>query len=120
MRVEFVRPGADALAWLTSVVSESKFAAPLQPVTVIVPNYTLGRFVRRHIGRTQGYVNLHSVRMVELALAICGGPGELELVTPALELGAVRTAVERRGGELRRLGHHYPLYRELLELFREM
>jgi ATP-dependent helicase/nuclease subunit B len=120
MQVEFVRPGADALAWLTRLVAELKLVAPLQPVTLVVPNYTLGRFVRRHVGRTQGYVNLHSVRLVELALALCGGPGELELVTPALELGAVRTAVERCGGELRSLGHHYALYRELLELFREI
>jgi hypothetical protein len=35
-------------------------------------------------------------------------------------MGAARSAVQAAGGGLRALAHHYPLYQELLRLFREL
>src|SRR4030081_1539845 len=92
MQVDLVRPGRDSLDWLLQSVTDLKSADPLQPVTGVVPKYVLGRFVSRHVGRARGSVNLHAVRLADLALTILGGPSEIPaLLTPTLELGAARS-----------------------------
>src|SRR5260221_13143501 len=98
MQVDLVRPGRDGLDWLRCCVAELKSADPLQPVTVVVPNYVLGRFVTRHLGRARGSVNLHAVRLADLAATVLGGPSEIHRpLTSSLEIGAARSAVDSAG-----------------------
>jgi hypothetical protein len=63
MHVDLVRPGRASLDWLSHTVAALKAGDSLQPVTIIVPNYVLGRFVGRHLGRPEGVVNVHAVRL---------------------------------------------------------
>ncbi len=74
--IEYVRPGRTALAWLEKRVAELKCGDPLRPVSVIVPNYLLGRFARRHLARAGGFiqVNVRTLRLVELAASIAPPP----------------------------------------------
>src|SRR5688500_6283882 len=121
MQVDLVRPGRASLAWLSRCVAELKCGDPLQPITIVVPNHVLGRFIGRQLGRTAAVVNVRAVRLEDVALTVLGGPSEIpNQLTPSLELGAARSAVDSAGGGLRTLAHHYPLYQELLRLFREL
>lgn len=121
MQIELVRPGPDGLEWLRLAVAREKAGAPFDPVTLVVSNHVQGRFVERYLGRSQGYVNLRALLLGQLAVGVLGGPAYASTsLTPALELGAARSALEQTGGGLRALAHHYPLYRELLRLFREL
>jgi hypothetical protein len=66
-------------------------------------------------------VNVPAARLVDLAVTLVGSPAELpELLTPALEIGAVRAAVDSAGLGPRNLSQHYPLYQELMHPFREL
>jgi RecB family exonuclease len=121
MQVDFVRPGLESLEWLNRGVAELKDGAPLEPISIVVPNYVLGRFVTRHLARASGLVNVHAVRLADLAMSLLGGPAQVpRLLTTPMEMGAVRSALESSRAGLRGLAHHYPLYRELLKLFREL
>src|SRR5216684_551378 len=121
MHVDLVRPGPASLEWLSQCVAQAKAGAPLDPVTIVFSNYVLGRAVQRHLGRTLGVANVHPVRLADLAVSVLGGPANVpRLLNTALEMGAARSAVQAAGDGLRALAHHYPLYEELLRLFREL
>src|ERR1700686_2660387 len=121
MQVDLVRPGPASLAWLSQCVAELKAGSPLDPGTIVVSNYVLGRAVQRHLGRAQGVANVYPVRLADLAVSVLGGPANVpRLLNTALEMGAARSAVQAAGGGLRALAHPYPLYQELLRLFREL
>jgi ATP-dependent helicase/nuclease subunit B len=121
MQVELVRPGPASLEWLSDCVAQAKAGAPLDPVTIVVSNYVLGRAVQRYLGRGLGVANVYPVRLADLAVAVLGGPADIpSLLNTSLEMGAARSAVQSAGGGLRALAHHYPLYQELLRLFREL
>jgi ATP-dependent helicase/nuclease subunit B len=121
MHVDLVRPGPASLEWLGQCVAQAKVGAPLAPVTIVVSNYVLGRAVQRHLGRALGVANVHPVRLADLAVSVLGGPANIpRLLNTALEMGAARSAVQAAGDGLRALAHHYPLYQELLRLFREL
>src|SRR5450755_2579639 len=121
MQVELVRPGPASLEWLRQCVAQAKANSPLDPVTIVVSNYVLGRSVQRHLGRAQGVANVYPVRLADLAVSVLGGPADVPgLLSTSLEMGAARSAVQAAGGGLRALAHHYPLYQELLRLFREL
>jgi ATP-dependent helicase/nuclease subunit B len=121
MQVDLIRPGRASLDWLTQCVAQAKAGGPLNPVTIVVSNYVLGRAVQRHLGRQLGIANVHVVRLADLAVSVLGGPANIPpLLNTALEMGAARSAVQSAGNGLRALGHHYPLYQELLRLFREL
>ena len=115
MQVDLVRPGPASLEWLSQCVAQAKAGKPLNPVTIVVSNYVLGRAVQRHLGRAVGVANVHPVRLADLAVSVLGGPANVpRLLNTSLEMGAARSAVQAAGGGLRALAHHYPLYQELL------
>jgi hypothetical protein len=53
-QVDFIRPDLDALTWLRGPVAECKRDSLLQPVTVIVPNCVIGRFILRELAHEPG------------------------------------------------------------------
>ena len=121
--IEYVRPGRTALAWLAQSVAELKCGDPLRPVTVIVPNYVLGRFARRHLARAGGFiqVNVRTLRMVELAANIAPPPVEgRDALDPILEASAVRAALMAADTVLTPLAHQLSVHDTLLTLFREI
>ncbi|HLZ31509.1 MAG TPA: PD-(D/E)XK nuclease family protein [Chloroflexota bacterium] len=121
MQVDLVRPGPASLEWLTHCVARAKVSSALDPVTVVLSNYVLGRAVQRHLGRAGGVVNVRPGRLADLAVSVLGGPANIpDTLNTSLEMGAARSAVQAVGGGLRALAHHYPLYQELLRLFREL
>ena len=69
MRVAFVRPGRDGLAWLGEQLPELKQGDALAPVTIVVPNYLSGRFAGRVLAREHGWVNLRFSRLADVAIA---------------------------------------------------
>src|SRR5437870_4880350 len=110
MQVDLVRPGPASLEWLSHCVAQAKAGGPLDRVTIVVSNYVLGRALLRHLGYAHGVANVHPVRLADLAVAVLGGPANVpRLLNNALELGAVRSAVQVAGNGLRALAHHYPL-----------
>src|SRR6266852_1110961 len=121
MHVDLVRPGPASLEWLSQCVTQAKAGGPLDPVTIVVSNYVQGRAVQRHLGRVYGVANVHPIRLADLAVSVLGVPANVpRLLNTALEMGAARSAVQAAGDGLRALAHHYPLYQELLRLFREL
>ena len=49
--IQFVRPGQQGLEWVARSIARLKEGDPLRPITVVVPNYFAGRYVRRYLGK---------------------------------------------------------------------
>jgi hypothetical protein len=106
MQVDLVRPRPASLEWLGQCVAQAKADTPLDPVTIVVSNYVLGRAVQRYLARAHGVANVHAVKLSDLAVSILGGPANVpSLLNTALEMGAARSAVQAAGGGLRALAH---------------
>src|SRR4051794_21173962 len=89
--VEFVRPGVATHAWVQRTVAEVKDGDPLAPVTVIAPNYYAGRQIRWTLAGSDGYVNVRTMLLGDLAEQILGAAAiDQEPLTPVLEQSAVR------------------------------
>ena len=96
---------------LSQCVADAQDGAPLDPVTVVISNYVLGRSVLRDLGRGHGVANVHAVRLADLAVSVLGGPAAApSLLNTVLEMGAARSAVQIAGDGLRALSHHCALY----------
>src|SRR3954451_22827992 len=120
-RIEFVRPGRMAHAWVERTVRELKDGDPFAPVTLIVPNYYAGRQIRWTLASGGGYVNVRSMLLGDLAEQVLGLDADtMEPLTPVLEQSAVREATHRTGGALAPVAQHPALHHTLLQLFREL
>ena len=116
--IERVRPGRTAQEWVRRSVAELKGNDALAPVTLIAPNYYAGRQTRWALARVDGYLNVRSMLLTDVAAQIAGL--EVDALTPVLEESAVRAAIGVVGGVLDSVAHHRSLHRALFQLFREI
>ena len=119
--IERVRPGRTAQEWVRRSVAELKGDDALAPVTLIAPNYYAGRQTRWALARADGYLNVRSMLLTDVAAQIAGLEVDgVEPLTPVLEESAVRAAITEVGGVLASVAHHRSLHQVLLQLFRDI
>ncbi|MBV9327888.1 MAG: PD-(D/E)XK nuclease family protein, partial [Chloroflexi bacterium] len=86
-----------------------------------MPNYYAGRQIRWGLAADDGYVNVRTLLIGDLAEQVLGVRlSGLSPLTPVVEQSAVRVAARLTGGVLEPVAHHPALHESLLHLFREM
>src|SRR4051812_28174717 len=116
--VSFVRPGSGALDWLADTLAALRRADPLRPVTVIVPNYNAGLFLRRRLAERGGWANLRTLRLSELVRRIAAAQAAGQPTLSGLQRqSAIRRAAEQVGGPLAATAQHRSLLAALDDLF---
>ena len=121
LRVERIRPGPAAEAWLDGVLAEFKAGDPLAPVTVIVPSNYAGLALRRRLA-VRGFANVRHTVLARLAESL-GAPalaarGKVPLMA-VTEEAAIRAALKEAGG-LGDQSDHRAVVVTLRNLFRDL
>ncbi|MEX0666618.1 MAG: PD-(D/E)XK nuclease family protein [Acidimicrobiia bacterium] len=115
--------GLAAREALAVVVAELQSDDPLAPVTVAVPSTYAALSLRRGLGAQRGFVNVRFLALARVA-ELLGAPFLAEPnrrpLTPALALGAIRTALAEDPGDFGPVARHPATVRSLASTFAEL
>jgi ATP-dependent helicase/nuclease subunit B len=112
MKVEFARYGAEALAALRRTVATIKTQDPMTPTTVLVPSNVAGIAARRHLaaGLGEGCLGIAAIDVTTLGRVAerlaAAGLAPRRPVTPAILMGAWRTALADAPGLFATVADH--------------
>jgi RecB family exonuclease len=121
LRTRYGRPATAALA---GVIGEAKAGDPLAPVTVVVPDHTLGLTVRRQLAaNASGLAAVDFVTLLDLARRISAGSPQISSrrpVSDAVVLAATRRLLAERPGAFGPVADHPSVERTVMAAHRNL
>src|ERR1051326_4867303 len=70
--IDLARPGGAVHQWVARTLAELKADGPRAPVTLVVPNYYAGRQIGWALAADDGYVNVRTLLIGDLAEQVLG------------------------------------------------